>query len=114
MSINNTLPSTIIQMGHVEKIVEVQQNQPHMQQLAAQDEAAAQLLREKGRIEGTEKSQSGKKIREKNEEDERKRKREEQQRRAAGNAQEDETGLLTDEERKTENPWAGNILNVKI
>lgn len=113
MSINN-LPSPVIQMGHVEKIVEVQQNHPHMQQLAAQEEVAAALLRDKGRIDETQNSKAGKKVREKDEDEERRRRREERERQAAkalagGDDAEDEEGS-----RKAESPWAGHIVNVKI
>lgn len=46
MSILNSPPITIVQMGHVEKIVEAAQNQPVLQQQVTQEEAA-RLLREK-------------------------------------------------------------------
>lgn len=43
MSVHNPLPITIIQMGHVEKLAEVAQNQTTVQQQVTQEETARKM-----------------------------------------------------------------------
>jgi hypothetical protein len=119
MTVFGTLPAPVIQMGHVEKIVEVAQNQPQVQQQVAQ-EAALQTARERQqRIAGIETTKQGRRVRER-EAGEKKRQKAGPDRRKAppgqappGQAPEDEAAAPAGEARTT-NLWAGRILDLKI
>ena len=50
MSELNMMPVPIVQMGLVEKLVEVEQNQPHVQQLVAQESAKQAMKAEAERV----------------------------------------------------------------
>lgn len=50
VSVINTLPAPVVQMGYVEKIVEMQQNQPYVQQLVAGESAAQSIRKEKEQV----------------------------------------------------------------
>jgi hypothetical protein len=64
MNMINTLPAPVVQMGHVEKIVEMQQNLPYAQQAAAGEAAVHTLERARGKIEAGGKTESSVKVRE--------------------------------------------------
>ncbi|MDR3176576.1 MAG: hypothetical protein LBU06_08605 [Desulfovibrio sp.] len=64
MSIINTLPAPVIQMGHVEKIVELQQNQPYVQQLVARETAVQSLKTEREKVAATPQSVASSRVRE--------------------------------------------------
>jgi len=126
MSVLNTLPAPVIQMGYVEKIVDQQQNLPHALMQAGQDAAREARKAEAQRVAGTEPAEHGRKVRERSEERGRgRRNNDEAGRRGASQtasqpASADEPELPDAEhdvdEPKTPkaNPWAGNIVNVKI
>lgn len=112
MSVLNTLPAPIVQMGLVEKIVEMAQNQPLVQQQAAQ-EAARQMLKEQGqRIAGVETTKRGKKVSER-EADENDRPGAEQDA-APPTPDNNADEAPADSGPSKANPWAGHIVNVKI
>lgn len=67
MSVLNTLPAPVIQMGFVEKIVDQQQNQPHALLEAGQYAIREHLKAEGQRVAGAEASESGRKVRERSE-----------------------------------------------
>ena len=112
MTVLSTLPAPVIQMGHVEKIVEVAQNQPQVQQQVAQ-EAAVQTLREQQRrVAGVVTAKEGKRVRER-EAGGRGRQEAEADRHppsGQGRAGDAESG----DGPHRENPWAGRIVNLKI
>ncbi|MDR1490074.1 MAG: hypothetical protein LBS65_06265 [Desulfovibrio sp.] len=64
MSVINTLPAPVIQMGHVEKIVEMQQNQPYVQQLVARETAVQSLKSEREKVAASPKSTASSRVRE--------------------------------------------------
>lgn len=114
MSVLNTLPAPVIQMGLVEKIADMAQNQPQIQQQATQEAALQSLKEQNARVAKTEQSRHGRKI---------------QDREAGGNApQNGDDGSprrAREEEPPSEtpasdgspsqaNPWAGHLVNVKI
>lgn len=113
MSVLNTLPAPVIQMGLVEKIVEVEQNQPHVQQLVAQ-ETARQELREQGeRVSLLQTTDPGRRVRER-EGGGQGRPGAHGERRAAEQAEDAADEGQTDEGAYKANPWAGHIVDVKI
>ncbi|MDR2604977.1 MAG: hypothetical protein LBC55_06475 [Desulfovibrio sp.] len=63
MNVINTLPAPVVQMGHVEKIVEMQQNLPYAQQAATAEEAARSLERAREKIEAGAETESSVKVR---------------------------------------------------
>lgn len=106
MSVTNTLPAPVIQMGLVEKFVEVNQNQPYVQQLVAQEMAKEALKEQSGRVRETEKPAEGKKV---------------DDRQGGGNRQDARQmkdrqpgGGDDAEDAPPAKPWAGHILNLKI
>lgn len=113
MSVEQGLPLPVVQMGHVEKIVETAQNQPHVQQLVAQELAAAELQRANSQVQKTEVTEAGRKV-----DDRKKERRKGQQGGDGGRSQaRDASGAETDGEepdRQGMSPWAGHIVNVKI
>jgi hypothetical protein len=64
MNIINSLPAPVVQMGHVEKIVEMQQNLPYAQQAAMGDAAVRALDRAREKIEAGAETESSVKVRE--------------------------------------------------
>jgi hypothetical protein len=64
MNIINSLPAPVVQMGHVEKIVEMQQNLPYAQQAAMGDVAVRALDRAREKIEAGAETESSTKVRE--------------------------------------------------
>lgn len=112
MSVLNTLPAPVIQMGHVEKIIEVEQNQPYVQQLVTQ-EAAREALKAQGeRVSEVEVADRGRKVREREAGGNRQQPGGEGQakREAAGEGEEASSGSGPGQP----NPWAGHLVNVKI
>lgn len=110
MSVLNTMPAPVIQMGLVEKIVEVAQNQPHVQQLVAQEEAKKTLKAETEQVAETEKTRHGRKIRDKGEEESR-----EQRQAGSGERQARDNEAPAEEEGPNKNgPWTGHIVSITI
>ena len=116
MSVLNTLPAPVIQMGLVEKLVDVQQNQPHVQQLVAQESAKQALLEAKSRVAGVDNSENGKKVREKSEDqDTRGRSRSRKRKVTASFSIPDlDEADESEAEAPRTKPWSGHILNIKI
>lgn len=116
MSVLNTLPAPVIQMGLVEKIVDAQQNQPVVQQLVAQATTRQELKDAQSKVSSLESADSGKKVREREA--------------GQGNANNPDSradGRGTDGDRRPGDdapasepgnartkPWSGHILNVKV
>lgn len=117
MSVLNTLPAPVIQMGLVEKIVEVQQNQPHVHQQVAQESAKQALNEAKSRVAGLDQSELGKKVREKSE-DQGGGQRHSRSRSREGEPPAPEGTQEFTPEAETETlrtkPWSGYIVNLKI
>lgn len=110
MSVLNTLPAPIIQMGHVEKLVEVAQNQSYVQQQVSRDEARKTLKTEAEQVAGTDRSAHGRKVREKEEDEGRRR-----QHAGDGKQRSDAEEAAEKEERSNkDNPWAGHIVSITI
>ena len=110
MTVDNTLNLPVVQMGHVEKLVEVAQNQPHVQQLVAQQTVAQELKRQDSQVPKTENAEKGRRVRDRDEDD-----------RPGKNAHGQPQGRSPDgerdppeEEASSGSPWVGNIVNVKI
>lgn len=118
MSVLNTLPAPVIQMGLVEKIVEVQQNQPYVQQQVAQESARQALDAAKSRVAGLDQSELGKKVREKSEEQGGggQRHSRSHSRKDETPAPEDTQGFAAEAEAEPPRtkPWSGYIVNLKI
>lgn len=109
MSVLSTLPAPIIQMGLVEKIVEVQQNQPAVHQLVAQATTREELRQARSRVSGLDASENGKKVHD----------------REAGGRNPGHGGRHHEDERPGEEqaeedesprtrPWTGHIVNLKV
>lgn len=108
MSVLNTLPAPIIQMGLVEKLVEVQQNQPHVQQQVAQVTARQELKEEQSRVSGLDKSEDSKKVRD------REAGQGGEQRRQEKRQASQEDGPEAEKEQGKTKPWSGHIVNIKV
>lgn len=112
MSVLNTLPTPVVQMGLVEKIVDAQQNQPGVQQLASQSVARHELEEAKSRVAGTDAAENSKKIRDRQSgEDPSGNKRDEHRKR---NAAGKDAPPAPEESTPTTKPWSGHIVNLKI
>ena len=109
MSVLNTLPAPVIQLGIVGKIVNQQQNQPYAQLQAGQEASRELLKAESLRIAGSEPPRPGRKV------DDRGKKQGGGQQHAPGqDAQKQNPDGNSEPGPPGGNPWAGNILNVKI
>lgn len=112
MSVLNTLPAPVVQMGLVEKLVDVEQNQAQVQQQVAQQSAGAALKAQSERIAEVNTAERGKRVRD----------REaggggQEQQRQAGQRRPGEADGEDDSAQAgphKANPWAGHIVNVKI
>ena len=111
MSVLNTLPAPVVQMGLVEKLVADEQNQPLVQQIVAQQNAGAALKAQKERVSEVDSAEHGKKVREREAGSGRQEQRHMGQRRQ-GEADEEDSSTQSGPHRA--NPWAGHIVNVKI
>ncbi len=100
-------------MGHVEKLVEVAQNQPLVQQQVTQELTKHELRQENSQVQKIDASEAGRKVKDK-EREERRRERQAAARRArAGHDPppgSDEDALPSE---STE-PWVGHLVNLKI
>ncbi|MDR1360130.1 MAG: hypothetical protein LBJ82_04030 [Deltaproteobacteria bacterium] len=108
MSADLALSLPVVQMGHVEKLVEMSQNQPQAQQLAAQQTIVRELKNQDQRIAETQKTES-----------QRVREREEQesggdsaQRDCSQEQRREETPAEQEAEGKA--PWAGHLVDVRV
>lgn len=106
MSVTSTMPAPVVQMGLVEKIVEMEQNQPHVQQLVSQEIARQALAEQSKRVTEPDSSAKGRKVDEKNR-DQQRRERQQEQRQAAQQHE-------SDEEEAQTRPWSGHLVNIKI
>ena len=100
----------LAQMGHVEKIAEALQNQPGMQQALLQELAKEAIKEEQAQVPTTDPSQKGQKLKV---DDERRQRQQEKKRKNQRHAQ---SGEAQPEEPspRSPNPWAGNILDIKV
>ena len=114
MSEMNMLPVPVIQMGLVEKLVEVVQNQPHVQQLVAQESAKQAMKAESERVPLVDASDRGKKIRDR-EAGQKRRERQRAPEQTSCEQSGDEYGQESAEGGSPKaNPWAGQIVNMKV
>ena len=116
MSVLNTLPAPVVQMGLVEKLVEVEQNQPHVQQLVAQESARQALKAEAERVPQVDSAEQGKKIRSRDSGQEKKERRQASGRFSNGKsgAQDGQDEDASEAGAAKANPWAGKIVNMKV
>ena len=113
MSELTTLPAPVIQMGFVEKQVAREQNQPHIQQLVAQESARQALRKEAEKVPQVDVSEHGKKVRERDSEREKKEMKRQLSR--SKNASQGESQKEGDEqESQGKTPWSGNIVNMQV
>ncbi len=114
MSEMSMLPVPVIQMGLVEKLVEVAQNQPHVQQLVAQELARQAAKAQTEQVPQVDASERGKKIRDR-ESGQKKREQRHASGQSSGDHNTDELGQESAEDGPhTDNPWAGQIVNMKV
>lgn len=116
MSVLNTLPAPVVQMGFVEKIVDQQQNQPHALMQAGQEATREMLRAEAQRIAKSEAPEHSKKVRDKGERQQRSQTGGQQ---ASGGKSGLEPGETPEADAESTvapppNPWAGNLVNLKI
>lgn len=111
MSVLNTLPAPVIQMGLVEKIVDAQQNQPSVQQVVAQATTRQELKEANSKVSGLETADQGKKVQE----------RDAGQRNSGGSGKRPgrESGAQGEEpapegENAKTKPWSGHLVNLKV
>ncbi len=118
MSVLNTLPAPVVQMGLVEKIVDQQQNQPHALLQAEQEASREQLKAEAQRIGKSELVEQGRRVRDRGEKQREKQPGPEHRggNRPGQPPAESFAGQESalPEETPPANPWAGNIVNLKI
>ena len=107
MTVDNTHALPVVQMGHVEKLVEVAQNQPHVQQLVAQQTIALELKKQDSQVAKTEKSEKGRRVGNSDEKDR-------QGQNARSHSQDGSQQEETPPEEEAASPWVGNNINVKI
>lgn len=110
MSVLNTMPAPVIQMGHVEKIVEAVQNQPYVQQLVAQEEAKKTLKAESEQIAVAEKTALSRKVRDRGDEEGSR----QQHAGPGGESRGDKPDSPDEEGRNKNNPWAGHIVSITV
>lgn len=116
MSELNMLPVPVIQMGLVEKLVEVEQNQPHVQQLVAQESARQALKAESERVPVVDVTEQGKKIRDRDPEREKKERSQARTRLFAdrADAEDHEDEAAAEAGSSKGDPWSGQIVNMKV
>ena len=116
MSELNMMPVPIVQMGLVEKLVEVEQNQPHVQQLVAQESAKQAMKAEAERVPQVDSSEHGKKIRNRDSGQEKKERRQASNRSSDGKheARADQEDGASEIETAPAYPWDGKIVNMKV
>ena len=112
MSELNMMPLPILQMGMVEKVAVVEQTQPHVQQLVAQETARQALKAEAERVPQVNSSEHGRKVREREAGQERKGNHSSAGRTPEKTQEAQESA--PDEDSHSCNPWAGQIVNVKV
>ncbi len=103
----------LVQMGHMEKVVEVAQNHPQVQQQVMQEIAAREIKAEQDAVPEVEDSHKseGAKLRAAEERRERREKRQGKRNMPPAEA---ETPPTLESSPHDDNPWAGNIVNLKI
>ncbi len=110
MTVDNTLNLPVVQMGHVEKLVEVAQNQPHVQQLVAQQTVAQELKKQESQVPKTENAEKGRRVRDRDGDD---RPGSNTRQHAQGNSP-GKQDSPPEEEASPSTPWVGHLVNVKI
>ena len=110
----NMLPVPVIQMGLVEKLVEVAQNQPHVQQLVAQESARLAMKAEAERVPVVDVAEQNKKIRDRDPRRERKERRQASAPFPEGQADMQGSEDGADAGFSRAGPWAGQIVNMKV
>lgn len=106
MSVDGIPLLPIIQMGHVEKVVEDLQNSPQMQQHAAQDAAQKTLDTDKNLVQQTDPSVDAKNVNP----DDQKRQQQHQEKKRNAQAEEPEENASG----KSTGSWSGIIVNTKV
>lgn len=109
MSVDPTLPVVIAQLGHAERVAHDAQAHPKMAQAAAQQAAAQALVHDRSQVQKTGESGKSEVV------DERERNRQRRRalllaRRKAHAAQEEDDEPVDSDD----DPWSGNILNIKV
>lgn len=112
MSVLNTLPAPVIQMGLVEKIVETAQNQPHVQQLINQDFTQKALKAQSEQVPEVTSTEHGRRVREREGGQEGNQGQSQEERQAAKQGAQEGDG--DDRGPNKANPWSGHIVSVKI
>lgn len=107
MSVQNPLPISVIQMSYVEKIAEVAQNQPQVQQEVGQEIMRKELQRNASQVAATEKTNSAKKV---GVEKDAPQSRQQQQEKDAKNSLSDEK--LAD--LSPTDPFSGKIIDLEV
>jgi hypothetical protein len=111
MSVLTTLPAPIVQMALVEKIVDEQQNQPHVQQLVSQVTTRQELRARRGKVSALDFSEEMSRIQEGDEEPNLPDKG---SRRPKTLSPHDDVPEEPEQEQPRTKPWAGHILNIRI
>ncbi len=111
MSGPTAIPLPIVQMGHVEKLAEVAQNHPEVQQSVAQQLAKSALQKQKTLVPQVDTTEQGKRVREREAQRD---KRQSRRERKAGGKTDEDAGDAQEARSSDDNPWAGHILNLKI
>ncbi|MDR2161149.1 MAG: hypothetical protein LBO77_03290 [Desulfovibrio sp.] len=107
MAGNNAITLPVVQMGHVEKLVEFAQNQPHVQQLASQQTIVQDLKKQDDQVPRADKA-AYRRVRAKEEEE------------SGGDprrplSQDKEQREAPEEDKAPPAvPWSGHLLDVKV
>ena len=109
---HNSLPLPLVQMGHVEKLAEAAQNHPQVQQQILQETAAQALREQNSQVPATDETEEPL-LKDLGDRQEKKRRgRRGSRAKKAGTTEKEETSSPSGSPGG--NPWAGNIINVKI
>lgn len=109
----DSLPLPLVQMGHVEKLAEVAQNQPQVQQQVLQETAFQALREQNSQVPVTDETEQAqmKSLQERHPE---KRRRNDKRLSRTRTQPDDDKDPASESAPHEDNPWAGNIVNVTI
>jgi hypothetical protein len=109
VNVVNTLPAPVIQMGYVEKIVEMQQNLPYVQQLAAGEAAVRALEQHREKIEAGTATEPSARVRERDSGQGGGENRPARDGETAGDSASEDGGAAN-----TGRPWSGRLVDITI
>ncbi|SHN68562.1 hypothetical protein [Desulfovibrio litoralis] len=108
-----SLPLIVQQVGYVENIAQAQEHSPAVQQALNHQAALDFLQHQKQQVEGSEESDAGKKVKDKQQNKNKHARKKQMAQQVVTHNENDELSENIPETDER-NPWAGNIINRKI